>query len=288
VDHGGTGVPALNQFADLHLHSTASDGTLVPSEVVRLAGRAGLAAIALTDHDTLGGLGEARAAGLAIGVRVVAGCEFSVRVAWGEAHLLGYRLPEDAPELGALLDQTRADRAERGRAMVAAIGKCGIPLEFAAVERAAAGAPVGRPHVARALLAGGFVRTFDEAFDRLIGRGRPGFVPKRLPELPVVTELIARLGGVSSLAHPKARATRQSLADLQAMGLDGVEVRHPSHSEPVQRELERLARELGLLPTGGSDSHGVAAASPSHGVIGAVRIPLEWVDALEAVAGSRR
>ncbi|MBL8988401.1 MAG: PHP domain-containing protein [Gemmatimonadetes bacterium] len=288
MDHAGTRVPPLSAFADLHLHSTASDGTLAPSEVVRLGVEAGLAAIGLTDHDTVAGVAEARAAGLAAGIRVVAGCEFSVGADGGEVHLLGYALPDTDPELLTTLDRMRAARADRGHAMVARIAACGIPLEYADVEREAAGAPIGRPHVARALIARKAVRSIEEAFDRLLGRGRPAFVPKALPELAEICDLIRRVGGVSSIAHPKDRLNRAALEELRAQGLDAIEVCHPSHSGPVRANLERLAAELGLLPTGGSDSHGAAAASPSHAVVGGERIPIAWVDRLEALAASRR
>ena len=288
MDHARAGIPPLNGQADLHLHSTASDGTLAPAEVVRLAAAASLVAIALTDHDTVGGIAEARAAGETLGVRIVTGCEFSVRAEAGELHLLGYCLPESNPELLATLDQARAAREARGRTMVERIAACGIGLDYADVERAAAGAPIGRPHVARALIARKAVRSLEEAFDRFLGRGRPAFVPKALPPLAEITALIRRLGGVSSLAHPKDRAGRDTLAGYRDQGLDGIEVRHPSHSPAVRADLERIAGELGFLMTGGSDAHGAQAASPTHAGIGGERVPIGWVDRMEAVAAQRR
>jgi len=287
VDLCRTGIPPLNQTADLHLHSTASDGSLPPAAVVRLGAEAGLAAIALTDHDTVGGIAEARAAGAKLGVKVVAGCEFSVKVEWGEMHLLGYLLPERNPELLATLDRMRAGRADRGMAMVEAIRRIGFPIEVADVERAAAGAPIGRPHVARVLMQQKVVRSFDEAFDRFLGRGRPAYVPKVLPELSEITGLIRRVGGVSSAAHLRDRGSRSLLPSFREQGLDAVEVRHPSQSGPVRAELERAAEIIGLLKTGGSDSHGEAAVSPSHSVVGGERVPMAWVAELERLAGER-
>jgi predicted metal-dependent phosphoesterase TrpH len=155
------------------------------------------------------------------------------------------------------------------------------------VEAVAAGAAIGRPHVARALIAAGVVRTFDEAFDRFLGRGRPAFVPKPLPSVETITRLVRSAGGVTSIAHLKDRATLRGLAWFQAQGVDGVEVYHPSHTMPVRRDLERMTAELGMLPTGGSDSHGEAAVSPSHKVIGGERIPFQWVEALMALAATR-
>jgi 3',5'-nucleoside bisphosphate phosphatase len=245
-------------------------------------------AIALTDHDSLDGVPEARQAGARYGVRVLAGCEFSVKVSWGELHLLGYGLRLDHAELQEELVTAREARALRGRAMVEKIRSFGLTISDDDVARVAKGAAVGRPHLARALIANGVVKSFDEAFDRLLGRGRPAFVAKRLPELAAITALVRRAGGISSAAHLRDRGTRSLLAELAAEGLDGVEVFHPSHSPTVRATLSRLAAELGLLPTGGSDWHGSVEASPSHGSIGAVRIPLAWVDAIEALAAERQ
>lgn len=236
----------------------------------------------------MAGVAEARAEGDRIGVQVITGCEFSVGAPWGEAHLLGYALDEAAAVLLDRLAGMRRGRADRARTMVRAINGCGIPLEEAEVEAEAAGAPIGRPHVARALIRRRTVRSIDEAFDRFLGRGRPAFVPKELPPFGSITGLIRKVGGVSSLAHPKDRVGREGLLHLKAEGLDAIEVRHPSHRPAVRAELDGLAGELGLLRTGGSDSHGAAAASPSHAVVGGERIPAEWVDRLLALAASRR
>jgi predicted metal-dependent phosphoesterase TrpH len=288
MDDAGDGVQSLTPTADLHLHSTASDGALSPSEVVRQAHRAGLAAIALTDHDSMAGLPEARAEASDLGVDVLTGCEFSVAAEWGELHLLGYQLSEVDPTINTFLIRMRRSREERGREIVERIGRCGISLDFERVKAIAGNAPIGRPHVAKALMAAGVTRNFDEAFDRLLGRGRPAFVGKDLAPVAEVTAMIRAAGGVSVVAHPKDRATRPALETLRAQGVDGVEVRHPSHSAPVQRELERLARELGLLPTGGSDSHGEKSVSSAHREVGGVRIPMEWVDGVKAMAAGRR
>ncbi len=278
----------MSQVADLHAHSTASDGINRPAEVVRLAARAGLAAIALTDHDTVDGVAEARAEGQLQGIKVLSGCEFSVLGDWGEMHLLAYGMPEGHAELEAAFRRMRTNREDRGRKMVAAIVKCGVPIDYAEVEGIAAGAPLGRPHVARALVQRGVVRTIDEAFVRFLGRGKPGYVGKVLPSLEEITDLVRRVGGVSSLAHPRDRANRATLQSFQARGLDGVEVRHPSHSPSMRAELERVARDLGLLMTGGSDSHGETSPSATHNLVGGERVPIEWVDAIEHLAASRR
>jgi predicted metal-dependent phosphoesterase TrpH len=256
--------------------------------VVRRAQAKGLLAIALTDHDTLGGVAEARAEGARIGVRVASGCEFSVRITGVEMHVLGYCLPEDNLDLAAMLDKARVSRSERGIQIVAHVNRLGFSIEYAEVEKVAGGAPIGRPHIARVLIDRGVVKGFEEAFDRFLGRGRPAFVPKHLPEFEEVSTLVHRIGGITALAHPRDRATRAVLTDLKARGLDGVEVHHPSHSPEVRGRLLAVATRLGLLPTGGSDWHGDEAAGPSHTVIGGESVPVEWLDAMEARAADRR
>jgi predicted metal-dependent phosphoesterase TrpH len=172
---------ATERWVDLHVHTTASDGERAPADVVARAAAAGLAAIAITDHDTVAGVDEAEAAGASRGVRVVAGCEFSVDAGWGEMHLLGYFLPVTSPELATFLSSARADRERRAREMVEKLVTAGVKIDDQMVLTAAAGGAVGRPHVARALLEMGAVRSLDEAFDRYLGRGRAAYVDKRLP-----------------------------------------------------------------------------------------------------------
>ncbi|HEX5632055.1 MAG TPA: PHP domain-containing protein [Gemmatimonadales bacterium] len=269
-------------YVDLHVHTTASDGALAPSQVVARAAAAGLAAIAITDHDTIDGLPEAVDAGARAGVRVVTGCEFSVGVPWGEMHLLGYFLPAQSHELAGFLGAARADRERRAREMVERLAAAGAPIAEAAVFAVADGASVGRPHVARALLESGAVKTLDEAFDRFLGRGRPAFVEKRLPAFRDVAALVHRLGGVVSAAHLKDRGTRSNLNRLRGEGLDAVETRHPSHDADTRARLTDLALALGLARSGGSDWHGESADGWSHGALGSQGVPLAWLDGLEA------
>src|SRR5437667_12024773 len=163
---------------DLHCHSTASDGEYAPAEVVRRARAAGLAAIALTDHDTTDGVPEAARAGAALGVRVVSGCEFSVKAPWGELHLLGYFLPPGHERLEAFLATTRAARQRRAEQIVAPPRRLGVAIELADVLAAAGGGALGRPQVARVLVARGVSGHMDAAFGRYLGRGRPAYVEK--------------------------------------------------------------------------------------------------------------
>ncbi|HEX5386245.1 MAG TPA: PHP domain-containing protein [Gemmatimonadales bacterium] len=275
-------------IVDLHVHSTASDGELTPQAVVARAAGAGLAAMALTDHDTVAGVPVAEAEGARLGVRVVGGCEFSVAAPWGEMHVLGYFLPADSPELEAFLVRCRADRARRGRAMVDKLHRAGVVVSEADVLAEADGGAVGRPHVARALVRRGQVASVGDAFDRYLARGRPAFVEKTLPAFAEVATLVHSVGGVVSAAHLKDRANRSFLARLRAAGLDAVETRHPSHDGEQRARITDLALELGLLRTGGSDWHGDPAGDETHGALGSQQVPLEWLGRLEAARPARR
>ena len=267
---------------ELHCHSTASDGIYPPAEVVARAHAAGVRILALTDHDTLEGLPAALEAGARLGVRVIAGCEFSVQVPWGEMHLLGYFLPVGHAPLERFLATTRDDRARRGADMAARLQGLGLSVDLADIEGEADGGAIGRPHVARALLKRGQVATVQEAFDRYIGWGRPGFVEKKLPAFRDVAELVHGCGGVVSAAHLKDRGTRSNLTLLKGQGLDAVETRHPSHDPDARARLTDLAQALGLLRSGGSDWHGEESAWDPGTQLGGQEVPEEWVTALEA------
>lgn len=248
---------------------------------------AGLSLVALTDHDTLAGVPAARAAAQTLGVTVVAGCEFSVAAAWGEMHLLAYYLPEGQSDLEDFLEGQRAGRAARGEAIVRRLDKLGVPVTHADVLAAAGKGAVGRPHVARALVERRLVRNVQEAFDRYLGTGRPAYVAKELPPLARVVDLVRGVGGVTSAAHLGDRADPQSLEQLKRVGLDAVEVVHPSHNAPDRRRIERNARHAGLLLTGGSDWHGDSRVDRNRGGLGADTIPEEWVEAIRAAHQAR-
>ena len=267
---------------DLHVHSTASDGTHAPRDVVRRAAQAGLTTFALTDHDTTDGVAEALAAGADLGVRVIAGCEFSVRMSWGEMHQLAYFLPVGDPVLERFLGEQRGAREGRMREIVRKLQGLGIRIEESDVRAEAGQAALGRPHVARALVKRGVAADVPDAFDRFLGPGRPAYVGKELPSLDRVTSLVRSVGGVTSAAHLKDRLTRPALERLKAAGVDGVEARHPAHSEQMADHAEGLALALGLLPTGGSDWHGDGAGE-SRIPLGELSVPASWLTALERV-----
>ena len=270
---------------DLHCHSTASDGEYAPDEVVRRARAAGVGVLALTDHDTLAGLPAAVAEGDRVGLRIVAGCEFSVKAPWGELHLLAYFLPPQDARLEAFLGETRAARKRRGDEMVTRLRKLGIEIEEHDVTAQAAGGAVGRPHVARALVARGASSAVTDAFVRVHGRGGPAFVEKPLPTLPRVAQLVHDVGGVTVAAHLGERGSEGQLREFRNQGLDGIEVRHPSHSVADEARLQRLAERLNLGMSGGSDWHGDTEFG-HHGVaLGELDVPLAWLEGLEQRRG---
>ncbi len=265
---------------DLHLHSSASDGRYPPADVVRRAAAAGLTALALTDHDTVAGLAEAVATGAALGVEVVAGCEFSVAAPWGEMHLLGYFIPASSTRVEALLARERRKRLERAERIVQRLERLGVRISVDDVLTEADGAAVGRPHLARTLVGQGVVPDVQAAFHRYLGAGRSAFVPKELARVEEVVGLVREVGGVTSAAHLKDRGTQRSLTRLRAAGVDGVEVLHPAHDAETRDALERLAAELELLPTGGSDWHGDDPEAPDRAAIGSLNVPPAWLDGL--------
>ncbi|HEX6534943.1 MAG TPA: PHP domain-containing protein [Gemmatimonadaceae bacterium] len=279
-----TGTPGERRFVDLHMHSTASDGALPPADVIAAAARAGLAAIALTDHDTLAGVAEAREAGDRAGVRVIAGVELSAVEPDGELHLLGLHLSNPGVMEGELAAFREARRDRAGR-IVERLNALGVPVTLEAVHREAGSGAIGRPHVARALVAGGWARDLRDAFDRWLGNGRPAFVEKRHLSIADAIGLVHASGGLAVYAHPGPGATRARLEALRALGLDGVEVRHPSHSAEDIARIGTLADYLGLVPSGGSDWHG---ASDGPRTIGSMRVPGSWLDLQESRVRARR
>jgi hypothetical protein len=272
---------------DLHCHSTASDGLLSPADVVAAAAAAGLMAVALTDHDTLAGLPEARVTAARLGVELIGGCEFSVGVTWGEMHLLAYFLEPGTVAVEAALADARADRSRRASAMVTQLSRLGVPLTLDDVRTEANGGAMGRPHVARALHRRGHVPSVQAAFDRYIGRGRPAFVEKELPAFSAIAELVHRCGGIVSAAHLKGYGTRNNLERLKHEGLDAVETRHPSHHGDTLATITEAALSLDLARTGGSDWHGETDPSGTHATLGSQHVPDEWLVALRARAAAR-
>jgi 3',5'-nucleoside bisphosphate phosphatase len=261
-------------FVDLHTHSTASDGTLPPERVIEAAASCGLKALALTDHDTIGGIPSAREAGERLGIRIIAGVELSAFHDDHEVHVLALHLSQ-LEALERRLTQLRAMRFTRAEKIVDKLNALGIPVTLDEVLQQANGGTIGRPHVARALIARGAVPDFREAFVRYLGGNGSAFVPKDKLSIEDAIAIAHEAGALAIWAHPGDGGRREQLEPLIAAGLDGIEIRHPGHSGEDIKRLQALTDFFGLVPSGGSDWHG-ATEGPRR--LGMMNIPSEWLD----------
>ncbi|MEO8946632.1 MAG: PHP domain-containing protein [Gemmatimonadaceae bacterium] len=268
---------------DLHAHSTASDGAVSPVELVEAAARAGLLAIAITDHDTIAGNDAAAAAGARACIRVVSGCELSAYDGDLEIHLLTLHI-QDPGAMRPRLEGFQRERINRGHAIVERLTAIGVPVDMSDVLAEAAGGALGRPHIARALVRAGHVADHRDAFDKYLGAGRPAYVPKPRLEIADAIALAHAAGALAVWAHPGRDGTRERLVRLKTHGLDGTEVRHPGHTPIDTQRLLRLAAELDLVPSGGSDWHG---ATEGYRVIGNMHVPLAWLELQDARLATR-
>lgn len=272
-------------LVDLHVHSTASDGTDSPAQISRRADSLGLAAVALTDHDTLAGLDEAEEAARGLETELVRGCEISARFPWGEVHLLGLWLPRD-PEriapLEAALAEMRALRLARNRLIAEKLAGLGLPVDYEAVAELAAGpggGVVGRPHFAELLCRLKVVSSRKEAFARYLGSGGAAYVPRQLMDPVRAVELMASAGAVTALAHPRLircpdEALEELVKQLVPAGLAAIEAYHGEQGAADERYCVGLAQRYGLLLTGGSDYHGRAKPGVEMGRgKGGLRVP---------------
>jgi 3',5'-nucleoside bisphosphate phosphatase len=249
---------------DLHTHSSVSDGTDTPAELMRNARLAGLDVVGLTDHDTFDGLDEAAAEGERQGIELVRGMELSCSRQGSSVHVLAYGTDPDSPGLAAEMARVRDGRLGRLAGVLAKLTALGVPVSEAEVMAQVGDSPsVGRPHIADALIKAGHVRDRQEAFDRFLADGGPAHVPRYTIELERGIELIHRAGGLAVIAHPWGRGREHLLPPnvVQVLvddhGLDGIEVDHQDHDANTRRRLRLLADSLGLLATGSSDYHGV-------------------------------
>jgi len=257
-------------MVDLHTHSTASDGTCAPGEVVRLANEMGLEAVALTDHDTLGGLNEARAAAAGLAIEFVPGVELSVRNAPRTVDILGLWLPERPGRLEKALAWLIERRGERNAEMVEKLAKLGLPVTMEELLAQTEGT-VGRPHIANLLREKGCVGSLNEAFDRYIGRQGAAYVPKVSLAAEEAVELLKSEGATVILAHPaiydfSISQTEELVRRLMDHGLDGIEAIYTEHAANKIREYTCLAERLGLAISGGSDFHGATKPDIRLGV----------------------
>jgi predicted metal-dependent phosphoesterase TrpH len=276
---------------DLHMHSTLSDGSLPVPELVELVRQAGVTVFAITDHDSVAGYEQASELARAAGIELLSGIEISTRLESLELHILGYGFDPEHPLLVEKLAAQREARHGRIPALVSKLNELGVPISVEDVYTVAGDASPGRPHVAKALVARGFVRSTDEAFRRYLGDGAPANVRKRAPTPGEAIEWIHAAGGRAVWAHPLARAIQRPgglewlARELRDQGLDGLEEVHPAHDPGARRRLRRVARELGLALTGGSDFHGEATPGVQVGRgRGADCVPVSVVEELFARA----
>ncbi len=271
--------------ADLHIHTTASDGAFTPSQVVRAAAEVGLAAIAITDHDTAAGIDEALAAGEEFGVEVVPGIEISaIHEAGVEAHILGYFINHHDPGFLQWLSVLTDARFERGRRIVERLNEVGVDLDFQRVARIAGGGAVGRPHVAKALIEIGVASSMDCAFGKYLVEGRPGYVPRYKVTPQEAIRMIIGAGGVACCAHVAKLKRDELVVQLIETGLVAVEASHPDHGPTSTKFYKRFAERRGLIATGGSDAHSITPEN--HGGIGLVTVPYSVVQDLKNKVGT--
>jgi len=270
---------------DLHMHSNASDGTFTPEEVAGMAAGNGVHVFALTDHDTLDGLPAAAACASRAGIRLITGVELSVTEEGMDVHLLAYGFDESDPTLLAAVRRYREGRRERARKILARLKGLGIRISLEEVEEIASGGALGRPHLAEALLRGGYVETFNEAFQRFLGHHAPAYVPKPRVSLEEASTIVREAGGVTILAHPGTLNRDHLIPAWSRRGLDGIEVWHSKHDPSAVERYRGFANMHGLLMTGGSDYHGERTPGV---VIGSVAVPLEILAPLDTVLKARR
>ena len=276
------------RFIDLHTHSQASDGTDSPAQLVAGAAAAGLAAVALTDHDTLSGLDEAEAAAQRHGIEFLRGCELSTRTEYGEMHILGLWLPRQADALEQRLADIRHKRDNRNAHILEKLATLGISISMDELQHEARGESVGRPHIAALLVKKGAVPDMETAFREYLGSGGRAYLPKEVLEPEEAVRLMAGLGATVSLAHPCLKPLPADWLEafvlrLKACGLSAIEAYHSEHSDAAVRSCVDLARRQDLGLSGGSDYHGrnKPRIRLGHGY-GGLRVPLDILEDLKA------
>lgn len=282
----------MNQV-DLHTHTTASDGVLSPAHLIARAAQLALGVIAITDHDSTDGVAEALVAGQRLGVEVIPGVEINTDVPGAEVHVLGYFVDHTDPTLGAALAGLREGRIGRAQRMAQKLTEMGAAVRVERILAIAGEGSVGRPHVAQALLEAGHVTSYEQAFEKYIGRHSPAYVERTKFTPSEACALIRQAGGVPVLAHPvfydRYGAIKSAfdldvlLPELVAAGLMGLEVYYPRYDAVTIEYLMAIARRYLLLPTGGTDFHGIRANEPD---LGSVYVPRKVVRRLRAVRQS--
>lgn len=259
-------------YIDLHIHTTVSDGTLTPREVVRYAKEKGLSAIAITDHDTIEGNEEASDEGAAIGLSVIPGMEISVECPHGTMHLLGYCIETDSSFLKERLEFLQRVREKRNSKILDRLRELGIALDYSDILQIAGGKQIGRLHFAHAIVKQGYAATGQEAFNRFLKKGRPAYADRFRFKPEEAIDLVLKSKGIPVLAHPctvnnvGAGEFERFIAELVDLGLKGIEVYYPDHTDQQVNYYRQLAEKHGILITGGSDYHGANKPGVDIGV----------------------
>ena len=271
-------------FADLHLHSLYSDGTFTPEEIVAHGKRLGFATLALTDHDTVEGCERMAAACAAERIDFIPGSELTAELEEHELHILGLYLNPQHPRLLSEMTRFQEVRQQRIRDMVTRINELGIPLQVDSVFALANCRSPGRPHVARAMVKEGFCGSLDEAFERFLKKNRPAWVPKAKISALEAINLIHDAGGLAVMAHPGLNKCDHVIPELVKSGLDGIECYHTKHTRNAAAHYLNIAKQYGLLVTGGSDCHGLSKGKP---LIGGIKLPIHYVHKMQKVRATR-
>lgn len=277
---------------DLHVHTTASDGTCLPADAVELAARQGLTAIAVTDHDTVLGYNEARAAGERLGIEVIPGIEISTEYDRA-VHILGYYIDPESKSLEPVLNWIVEDRDKRNRKMAEMMAADGLPVSYEMMHERY-GAVIGRPHFAEMLVELGLAGSVQDAFDRFVEKGQKYYQPRTILPIDQAVEIVVNAGGVPVLAHPfqyrmDDALLRELIEHCMGFGLRGIECRYTGYDEEKVAYLEALAREYGLIRTGGSDFHGTNKPHIALGRgLGKLSVPDEYLLELKEEAKARK
>jgi len=275
---------------DLHLHTTHSDGSFSPTEVLRLAHMAGVTALAITDHDIVSGIPEAITAGAELGIEIIPGVEISSRVGNSELHILGYCLRWQDPELNRRMAALRESRHNRNPQIIDRLRALGLEVTYEEVRALAGTDSVGRPHIARLLMDKQYVTSAKDAFDRYLSEGRPAYVARELPTPADAVSWIRAAGGVAVLAHQtwakvSGEGLNTLLTTLKGDGLGGIEVHYSTHTKRQTTEYLDLAKRLDLLVTGGSDFHSITKPDIEVGIgRGDLKVPRQLLDPLKEAA----
>lgn len=264
---------------DLHIHTNASDGNYSPKEVVQMAKKAGLLAIAITDHDTIAGLSEALEWGKKLEIEIVPGIELNTDYQNREVHLLGYY--PNWTDLGfqSTLKELQSARITRAKRMIEKLNQIGVMIDYQTVQAIAGQGAIGRPHLARAIIEAGYAANWNEIFERYLGKDCFAYVPRTKLTPFSAVELILQVGGIPILAHPGLNDIDQIIPDLLAVGLKGLEVYHYEHTAEDQKRYLKITQKNDLLVTGGSDFHG--PTTRANVKLGDCKLPLELLRKLQ-------